>query len=49
LSPVGPARKPPDPLTFAHLGRLALRSCKPDGRHCDEVYRLATWAAARTP
>ena len=40
LSPVGPARVRPEPLTWAHLGRLALRSCKPEGDLCDEVYRL---------
>ena len=40
LSPVGPARVRPEPLTWAHLGGLVLRSCKPDGALCDEVYRL---------
>ena len=40
LSPVGPARERPEPLTWAHLGGLVLRSCKPDGALCDEVYRL---------
>ena len=40
VSPVGPARTRPEPLTWAHLGGLVLRSCKPDGALCDEVYRL---------
>jgi hypothetical protein len=40
LSPVGPARRPVNPKRFAHLGGLALRSCKPGGGFCDEVYRL---------
>ena len=40
LSPVGPARVRPEPHTWAHLGALVLRSCKPDGALCDEVYRL---------
>jgi hypothetical protein len=40
LSPLGPARRAPEPMTFAHLGRLALRSCKPEGRNCDEVWSL---------
>ena len=40
LSPVGPARVRPKPHTWAHLGALVLRSCKPDGALCDEVYRL---------
>lgn len=40
LSPVGPARRAPDRMTFAPLGRLAFRSCKPDGGNCDEVWRL---------
>jgi Dolichyl-phosphate-mannose-protein mannosyltransferase len=40
VSPVGPAHAQPEPLTWAHLGGLVLRSCKPDGESCDEVYRL---------
>ena len=40
LSPVGPARVRPEPHTWAHLGALVLRSYKPDGALCDEVYRL---------
>jgi hypothetical protein len=40
LSPVGPARPAPDRATFGPLGRLALRSCGPEGRTCDEVFRL---------
>lgn len=40
LSPVRPARARPDPSTWAHLGRLVSRSCKPGGNLCDEVYRL---------
>ena len=40
VSPVGPARARPEPLTWAHLGSLALRTYKPDGALCDEVYRL---------
>src|SRR5262249_31629685 len=40
VSPVGPARPPPPPEAWAHLGGLAARFCKPDGELCDEVYRL---------
>jgi 4-amino-4-deoxy-L-arabinose transferase-like glycosyltransferase len=40
VSPVGPARSAPDPRTWQFLGTLILRSCKPDGGLCDEVYRL---------
>lgn len=40
VSPVGPARVRPEPITWAHLGGLVLRSCKPDGGLCDEVFRL---------
>jgi 4-amino-4-deoxy-L-arabinose transferase-like glycosyltransferase len=44
LSPVGPAHARPEPLTWAHLGRLVFRSCKPDGKLCDETYRLGNGA-----
>ena len=47
VSPVGPTRPPPEPLTWSHLGTLALRSCKPNGALCDDVYRLD--AARRGP
>ncbi len=40
VSPVGPAKTPPEPLSWAHLGARRLRSCKPDGGLCDLVYRL---------
>ena len=40
LSPVGPAQRRPEPLTWGHLGQLVLRSCKPDGGQCDAIYRL---------
>jgi hypothetical protein len=40
VSPVGPARQPPPPEGWAHLGGLAARFCKPDGELCDDVYRL---------
>ena len=40
VSPVGPARARPEPMTWAHLGSLVLRTYKPDGALCDEVYRL---------
>jgi 4-amino-4-deoxy-L-arabinose transferase-like glycosyltransferase len=50
LSPVGAARARPEPLTWAHLGGLALRSYKPDGALCDEIYRLDPPAPeARSP
>ena len=40
VSPVGPAHRRPEPLTWGHLGQLVLRSCKPDGGRCDAIYRL---------
>lgn len=46
LSPVGPARRLPDPTTWAHLGALVLRSCKPEGGDCDLVFRLDTAGTA---
>jgi hypothetical protein len=46
VSPVGPAHRRPEPLTWGHLGQLVLRSCKPDGGKCDAIYRLDT---ARRP
>jgi hypothetical protein len=30
----------PDPLAWAHLASLVARTTKPDGRPCDDVYRL---------
>jgi predicted membrane-bound mannosyltransferase len=44
VSPVGPARPQPEAMTWAHLGRLVLTSCKPDGRLCDQLYRLGDGA-----
>jgi 4-amino-4-deoxy-L-arabinose transferase-like glycosyltransferase len=40
VSPVGPAKAPPDPERWQALGSRVLRACKPDGRACDDVYRL---------
>jgi hypothetical protein len=31
---------PPDPQAWAHLATLVARTTKPDGRPCDDVYRL---------
>lgn len=45
VSPVGPARQPPDPAAWAHLGALVFRACKPDGGFCDDVYRLCHGAS----
>ena len=42
LSPVGPSRSLPEAATWAHLGSLVLRSCKPEGGECDLVFRLDT-------
>jgi hypothetical protein len=47
VSPVGPTRSPPEPFTWAHLGGLVLRSCKPNGALCDDVYRLDAGRRAR--
>ena len=49
VSPVGPARTQPEPFTWAHLGTLVLRSCKPDGALCDEVYRLDPFREESVP
>lgn len=49
VSPVGPARARPEPMTWAHLGTLALRTYKPDGALCDEVYRLDAPAPEARP
>jgi hypothetical protein len=35
-----PNPPPPDPRTWAHLAALVARTTKPDGRPCDDVYRL---------
>jgi hypothetical protein len=45
VSPVGPARQPPDPSAWAHLGTRVLRACKPDGGLCDDIYRLCHGAS----
>ena len=49
VSPVGPARAQPEPVTWAHLGALVLRSCKPQGALCDEVYRLDSFREEAPP
>jgi hypothetical protein len=35
-----PAPPPPDPRTWAEVAYLVARTTKPDGRPCDDVYRL---------
>jgi len=35
-----PAAPAPDPSTWTHLATLVARTTKPDGRACDDVYRL---------
>jgi hypothetical protein len=42
-----PAAPAPDPSTWAHVATLLARTSKPDGRPCDDVYRLC--AAAGCP
>jgi hypothetical protein len=49
LSPVGPNRRRPEPAAWAHLGSLALRSCKPDPGDCELVYRLDGGRRAWSP
>jgi 4-amino-4-deoxy-L-arabinose transferase-like glycosyltransferase len=53
VPPVGPSRRPPEPATWAHLGSLALRACRPRPGDCERVYRLdagrSAWASPGRP
>ena len=46
--PQGKSRRP-DPATFGLDATLAARTFKPDGKLCDEVYRLCGGARCPPP
>lgn len=44
-----PAAPAPDPAAWAHLATLVAQTRKPDGRPCDDVYRLCDAAGCPAP
>jgi hypothetical protein len=45
VSPVKSGQERPSPEPWSHLGRLYSETFKPDGRLCDQIYRLCSGSA----